>query len=157
MTSSSPPKICSPVSRGCSPPIHAYLQVLTRTATFASILWATFSTQSFLGIGKNFRLLMQSSRFFCFFSPDLSIKISHFSNCPYDFNEILHSYSTPKGAPACANASKSYGWDVRNISQNSLFSTFFDFLKNSSYDSNEIFVIFYTIILGFERVRRKKT
>ena len=38
-------------------------------------------------------------------------------NCPYDFHEILHSHSTPKGAPACAKASKSYGWDVRNIAK----------------------------------------
>ena len=51
-------------------------------------------------------------------------KNSHFStffdflkNCPYDFHEILHSHSTPKGAPACAKASKSYGWDVRNIAK----------------------------------------
>ena len=38
-------------------------------------------------------------------------------NCPYDSHEILHSHSTPKGAAACAKASKSYGWDVRNIAK----------------------------------------
>ena len=50
---------------------------------------------------------MQSCCFFVFFSPDLFMKISNFKNCPYDFHEILHSHSTPKGAPACAKASKS--------------------------------------------------
>ena len=43
-------------------------------------------------------------------------------------------------------ASKSYGWDVRNIAKISpkkakkqSFFDFFDFLKNCPYDSNEIF------------------
>ena len=43
-------------------------------------------------------------------------------------------------------ASKSYGWDLRNIAKISPkmakkqpFFDFFDFLKNCSYDSNEIF------------------
>ena len=43
-------------------------------------------------------------------------------------------------------ASKSYGWDVRNIAKvspkmakKSNFSIIFDFLKNCPYDSNEIF------------------
>ena len=44
-------------------------------------------------------------------------------------------------------ASKSYGWDVRNIAKispemakkQSFFDFFFDFLKNCPYDSNEIF------------------
>ena len=38
-------------------------------------------------------------------------------NCPYHFNEILHSHYAPKGAPACTKASKLYDWNVRN-SQN---------------------------------------
>ena len=40
-------------------------------------------------------------------------------------------------------ASKSYGWDVRNIAKISpkmaKKQSFFDFLKNCPYDSNEIF------------------
>ena len=44
-------------------------------------------------------------------------------------------------------ASKSYGWDVRNIAKispkmakkQSFFDFFFDFLKNCPYNSNEIF------------------
>ena len=44
-------------------------------------------------------------------------------------------------------ASKSYGWDVRNINEKIspkiakkvIFRFFFDFLKNCPYDSNEIF------------------
>ena len=147
---------------------------------------------------------MQSCCFFCFFfSRPFHENFKFLKNCPYDFHEILHSHSTPKGAPACAKASKSYGLDVRNIAKispkvakkqpffdffrfsqklsirfernflqlfytilesymcngikivwlgcekqpklaqkwpkNSHFSTFFDFLKNCPYDSNEIF------------------
>ena len=56
-------------------------------------------------------------------------------NCPYDFHEILHSHSTPKAAPACAKASKSYGWDVRNIAKISpkmaKKQPFFDFFRFS--------------------------
>ena len=54
--------------------------------------------------------------FFCFFfSRPFHENFKFLKNCPYDFHEILHSHSTPKGAPACAKASKSYGLDVRNI------------------------------------------
>ena len=38
-------------------------------------------------------------------------------NCPSDFHKILSSHSTPKGAPACSKASKSYDWNVRNIAR----------------------------------------
>ena len=82
-----------------------------------------------------------------FFSRPFHESFKFLKNCPYDFHEILHSHSTPKGAPACAKASKSYGWDVRNIAKISpkmakkqpFFDFFFDFLKNCPYDSNEIF------------------
>ena len=60
----------------------------------------------FLEVGKNFRLLMQSC---FFFSRPFHENFKFLKNCPYDFHEILHSHSTPKGAPACAKASKSYG------------------------------------------------
>ena len=83
--------------------------------------------------------------------PELAVT-KFLKNCPYDFHEFLHSHSTPKEAPpACAKASKSYGWDVRNIAKispkmakNSHFSTFFDFLKNCPYDSNENFYSYST-------------
>ena len=52
-----------------------------------------------------------------FFSRPFHENFKFLKNCPYDFHEILHSHSTPKGAPACAKASKSYGWDVRNIAK----------------------------------------
>ena len=74
--------------------------------------------------------------------------VSSFSKTvPYDFHKILHSHSTPKGAPACSKASKLYDWNVRNIAKispkmakkPSFFDFFFDFLKNCPYDSNEIF------------------
>ena len=55
--------------------------------------------------------------------------------CPYDFHKILHSHSTPKGAPVCAKASKSYGLDVRNIVEISpkvaTKQPFFDFFRFS--------------------------
>ena len=140
-----------------------------------------------------------------FFSRPFHENFKFLKNCPYDFHEILHSHSTPKGAPVCAKASKSYGLDVRNIAKispkmakkqpfldffrfsqklsirfernfpqlfytilesymcngikivwlgcekhsqkwpkNSHFSTFFDFLKNCPYDSNEIFYSYST-------------
>ena len=103
----------------------------------------------FLGVGKKFRLLMQSCCFFCFFfSRPFHENFKFLKNCPYDFHEILHSHSTPKGAPACAKASKSYGWDVRNIAKtspkSSHFSTFFRFSQNCPYDSNEVFYSYST-------------
>ena len=80
---------------------------------------------------------MQSCCFFLFsFSRPFHENFKFLKNCPYDFHEILHSHSTPKGATACAKASKSYGWDVRNIAKivpqmvkKQTFFDFFDFLK----------------------------
>ena len=71
-----------------------------------------------------------------FFSRPFNENFNFLNNCPYDFYEVLLSYSTPKGAPACAMVSKSYDWDVRNIAKispkmtkNSDFWTFFNFSK----------------------------
>ena len=36
------------------------------------------------------------------------------SSCAQAWHTVFSSHPTPKGAPACARASKSYGWDVRN-------------------------------------------
>ena len=73
--------------------------------------------------------------FFVFFSRPFHENFKFLKNCPYDFHEILHSHSTPKGAPACAKASKSYGWDVRNIAKISpkmaKKQPFFDFFRFS--------------------------
>ena len=55
--------------------------------------------------------------FVFFFSRPFHENFKFLKNCPYDFHEILHSHATPKGAPACAKATKSYGWDVRNIAK----------------------------------------
>ena len=91
-----------------------------------------------LGVGKNFRLLMQSCCFFVFFSPDLFMKSSNFSKTFHTIFTKLCSHSTPKGAPACAKASKSYGWDVRNIAKtaqkwpkNCHISTFFSIFSKT--------------------------
>ena len=107
---------------------------------------------------KNFRLLMQSCCFFCFFSPDLFMKISNFSKTVHTiFYKILHSHSTPKGAPACAMASKSYGWHVRNITKFSPkmakkqpFFDFFRFSQKLSIRFERIFLqLFYTILESY--------
>ena len=60
---------------------------------------------------------MQPCRFFVFFSPDLFMKISNFSKTVHTIFTKICSHFTPKGAPACAKASKSYDWDVRNIAK----------------------------------------
>ena len=46
-------------------------------------------------------LLMQSC---CFFYRPSIENFKFLKHCPYDFYEILHSHSTPKGAPMCAMA-----------------------------------------------------
>ena len=110
---------------------------------------------SFLGVGKNFRLLMQSCCFF--FSRPFHENFKFLKNCPYDFHEILHSHSTPKGAPACAKASKSYGWDVRNIAKISPkmakkqpFFDFFQFSQKLSIRFERNFLqLFYTILESY--------
>ena len=110
----------------------------------------------FLGVGKSFRLLYA---IVSFFSSQPSMKISNFpNNGPYDFQKILHSHSTPKDSPACANAIKSYGWDVRNIAKinpemakKQPFFDFFDFRKNCTYDSTKIF---YSLFVHHNMVLR---
>ena len=57
------------------------------------------------------------SFFWFFFSRPFNGNFKFLKNCPYDFHEILHSLSTPKGAPACSKASKSYDWNVRNMAK----------------------------------------
>ena len=110
---------------------------------------------NFLGVGKNFRLLMQSCCFF--FSRPFHENFKFLKNCPYDFHKILHSHSTPKGAPACAKASKSYGLDVRNIAKISpkmaKKQPFFDFFRFSQKLSirfeRNFLQIFYTILESY--------
>ena len=100
------------------------------------------SRDPFLGVGKN--------AIVSFFSPDLFMKNSNFSKTVRTIFIKFCSHSTPKGAPACSKASKSYDWNVRNIAKISLkmakispktaiFQLFFDFCKNCQYDSNENF------------------
>ena len=96
--------------------------------------------------------------FFCFFfSRPFHENFKFLKNCPYDFHEILHSHSTPKGAPACAKASKSYGWDVRNIAKISpkmaKKQPFFDFFRFSQKLSirfeRNFLQSFYTILESY--------
>ena len=92
-----------------------------------------------------------------FFCRPLQGKIKFLTNCPCDFNKILNSHSTPKGAPVFSKPSKSYDWIVTNIAkicpktakispEAAIFHFFFDFLKNCPNDSNEIF---YTILESY--------
>ena len=108
-------------------------EILQLVLPFCRKKTSLFIFFSFLGVGKNFRLLMQSCCFF--FSRPFHENFKFLKNCPYDFHEILHSHFTPKGAPACAKASKSYGWDVRNIAKISpkmaKKQPFFDFFRFS--------------------------
>ena len=91
-----------------------------------------------------------------FFSRPFHENFKFLKNCPYDFHEILHSHSTPKGAPACAKASQSYGWDVRNIAKISpkmaKKQPFFDFRfsqKLSIRFERNFLQSFYTILWSF--------
>ena len=111
----------------------------------------------FLGVGKIFRLLMQSCCFFLFFfSRPFHENFKFLKNCPYDFHEILHSHSTTKGAPACAKASKSYIWDVRNTAKitpkMAKKQPFFDFFSLFSKSVHTIRTKFSTVILHHIRV-----
>ena len=125
----------------------------------------------FLVVGKNFRLLMRLSFFFVFFSRPFHENFKFLKNCPYDFHKILHSRSTPKGAPVCTKASKSYDWNVRNIAKINpktaliLFLIFLQTVqtirtKISSHFLHHSMVLClqfqYVRITGIGRVRRKR-
>ena len=98
---------------------------------------------------------MQSCCFF--FARPFHENFKFLKNCPYDFYKILHSHSTPKGAPACAKASKSYDWDVRNIAKISpkmaKKQPFFDFFRFSQKLSirfeRNFLQLFYTILESY--------
>ena len=92
-----------------------------------------------------------------FFSRPFHENFKFLKNCPNDFHEILQSHSTPKGAPACAMASKWYVWNVRNIAQISPkmakkqpFLDFFPFSQKLSIRFERNFLqSFYTILWSF--------
>ena len=112
--------------------------------------WLTFRSR------KKFSTTYAIVLFFCFFfSRPFHENFKFLKNCPYDFHEILHSHSTPKGAPACAKASKSYCWDVRNIAKISpkmaKKQPFFDFFRFSQ-KLHTIRTKFSTVILHHIRV-----
>ena len=91
----------------------------------------------------------------CFlFSRPFHENFKFLKNCPSDFHEILHSHSTLKGAPAFAKASKSYGWDVRNIAKIGpkigQKTVIFQFSQKLSVSCERNFLqSFYTIIWSF--------
>ena len=123
-----------------------------------------------MGLGKTwFEILQIRSReilsttyaivlffFVFFFSRPFHENFEFLKNCPYDFHEILHSHSTPKGAPACVKASKSYGLDVRNTAKISPKMAkkhpFFDFFSVFSKTVHTIRTKFSTVILHHIRV-----
>ena len=120
------------------------------STTFAIVLFIQESE-------KIFDYLCNRAVFLFFFSRPFHENFKFLKNCPYDFHEILHSHSTPKGAPACAMASKSYGWDVRNIAKISpkmakkhSFFDFFLFSQKLSIRFEWNFVqSFYTMLWSF--------
>ena len=109
----------------------------------------------FLGVGKKFSTTYAIVLFF--FSRPFHENFKFLKNCPYDFHKILHSHSTPKGAPACAKKSKSYGLDVRNIAKISpkmaKKQPFFDFFRFSQKLSirfeRNFLQLFYTILESY--------
>ena len=112
-------------------------------------------TVSLLGVGKKFSTTCSIVSFFFVFCSHENFEF--LENCPYDFHEILHIHSTPKGAPACSKASKSYDWNVRNIAKISpkmaKKQSFFDFVQFSqklSIRFKRIFLqSFYTILESY--------
>ena len=87
-----------------------------------------------------------------FFSPDLSMKFSNFSKTLH--HKFLHSHSKPKGAPVCIMASKSYDWDVRNISKISPKTVIFRLFSIFSKTVHAIRAKFSTVILHHIRALR---
>ena len=131
-----------------------FRKLVWRNVPFLTVI-SEFVVLEFLGVGKNFRLLMQSCCFF--FSRPFHENFKFLKNCRKDFHEILHSHSTPKGAPACAKASKSYGLEVRNIAKISpkmaKKQPFFDFFRFSQklsirFDRNFL-QLFYIILESY--------
>ena len=107
----------------------------------------------FLGVRKNFRLICNRV---VFFLPTFHENFKFLKNCPYDFHKIFHSQSTPKGAPTCAKASKSYDWNVRNIAKISpkmakkqSFFDFFRFSQKLHTIRTKFLQSFYTILWSF--------
>ena len=93
-----------------------------------------------------------------FFSPDLFMKISNFSKTVHTiFTKFCTVILHPRGAPACAKASKSYGLDVRNIAKISpkmaKKQPFFDFFRFSQKLSirfkRNFLQLFYTILESY--------
>ena len=121
--------------------------------SFFTILWSfvcNFIKFVWLGCEKQPKLAQKwpKSVIFRFFFDFLK-------KCPYDSNEIFYSHSSLYYGPLCAMASKSYGWDVRNVAKispkmakNSDFSTFSIFSKTV----HTIRTKFSTVILHHIRV-----
>ena len=113
---------------------------------------------------------MQSCRFFVFFcfffSRSFHENFEILKNCQYDFHKILESHSTPKGAPACSKASKSYDWNVRNTAKISpktaIFRLFLIFAKTKIstvilHDSRVLYVKFHqNRVTGIGSSRKEK-
>ena len=117
--------------------------------TFNVLLWLVyirplhdFNFRSGKNFSTTYAIVITSTTFFS----NLSMKISNFSKTVYTTFIKFCSHYRLKGAPACAMASQSYNWDVRNITKISPkktkkvpFLDFFNFRKTCPYDSYEIF------------------
>ena len=122
-----------------------FLRPSTLYPIFVFLKDRCFFYATFLGVGKKFRLLMQSCCFFCFFSPDLFMKISNFSKTVHRiFTKFCTVILHPKGPLRVQRHQNRMAgmWETQpKLAQkwpkNSHFSTFFDFLTYCSYVSNE--------------------
>ena len=90
--------------------------------------------------------------FFLFFSPDHFMKIANFSKTVHTIFIKYCSHSTPKGAPACSKASKSYDWNVRNIAKISPKIALFRLFSIFSKTVHTIQTKVSTVILHHTRV-----
>ena len=76
--------------------------------------WPLHKESSTFRSRKIFRILLHSY----LFSPNVSMKFSNYSKIVRAFFFKFSTFIlTPKGAPACAMASKPHNWDLRNIAK----------------------------------------
>ena len=78
-----------------------------------------------------------------FFSRPFHENFKFLKNCAYDFHKILHSHSTPKGAPACSKAKM-----AKNSPKTAVFRLFLIFAKTVPTIRNEILYSPSTLYYG---------
>ena len=101
----------------------------------------------FLGVGKNFGLLMQSWRFFVFFSPDLWIKILNFSKIVHTIFMKFHTVILRAKDPLRAQRHQNR---LTGMWETAIFRFLFRFSQKLSIRFERNFLQpFYTIIWSY--------